>query len=483
MHRISRFVIWICNKFNREEIIKIIEELIDILQNRNPDVKPRDDFKEKHPNYRDFKVDPLPPLSESPEKIVKPQQFYKSLFKEYEAINGKSLKPVSLRNNSQPVPKQISCPNCKASHNYLYQNNGKKRSQLKCKVCGITFNPAKRFQRKNKYFCPYCFSPLYKWKTRDEVEIYKCGNRKCPYRTRELNKLNQDEKELIQQRSSQFKINYQFREYQYKIEQLDISQPIKPNVDLTKIHNNINVVALILTFHISYAITARKTAHILRNVFNLKVSYQTVINYANAAAYYCHQFNLKNKGDIDKINPGDETYIKVMGKNHYVWFFMSAISHKITAYHVSDNRGANHAIKTMLEALRTAKPEQKITMVTDGNPSYQAGLHFINANLEDLKVILRKVIGLQNLDQESETYRPYKQMIERLNRTYKYHVQPASGFGVLNGAVCKTVLFVTHYNFIRGHMALGYKAPIELHELQYISNTQGKWTKILAMAA
>ncbi len=67
MKKISRFVIWICSKFTREQIELIVHELSDILDNRNPDVKPKDAFKEQHPNYRDFSVDPKPPLS-SPQK-------------------------------------------------------------------------------------------------------------------------------------------------------------------------------------------------------------------------------------------------------------------------------------------------------------------------------------------------------------------------------------------------------------------------------
>lgn len=62
MNKIPRFVIWICSKFNRREIEQIIKGLLDILNNHNPDVKPKDDFKEKHPNYRSFVVDPKPPL-------------------------------------------------------------------------------------------------------------------------------------------------------------------------------------------------------------------------------------------------------------------------------------------------------------------------------------------------------------------------------------------------------------------------------------
>jgi len=45
MDRISRFVIWICSKFNREQIERIVVELQDVLSNRNPEVKPKDDFK------------------------------------------------------------------------------------------------------------------------------------------------------------------------------------------------------------------------------------------------------------------------------------------------------------------------------------------------------------------------------------------------------------------------------------------------------
>jgi hypothetical protein len=64
--RISRFVIWICSKFTYIEIEQIITGLSGVIQNRNPEVKPKDDFKEKHPNYRQFAVDPKPPLTDSP---------------------------------------------------------------------------------------------------------------------------------------------------------------------------------------------------------------------------------------------------------------------------------------------------------------------------------------------------------------------------------------------------------------------------------
>ncbi len=297
-------------------------------------------------------------------------------------------------------------------------------------------------------------------------------------------KLNPAEKMLQKKRSSQFKLCYQYRDYHFKPQELVHSAPEKPIVNLTKIHNSENVLGLILAFYVSFAVPARKTATILRSVFNIKVSYQTVLNYAAAAAFYCHSFNLANKGMVDSISAGDETYIKVMGKHHYVFFFISSQNLKITAYHVADNRGTQHAIISMNEAIRTATPKQNITLVTDGNPSYPAGIHFLNAQINEHPDIQhRKVIGLQNLDDESEKWRSFKQLIERLNRTYKYHVRPAAGFNGINGAVSLTTLFVTHYNFLRPHMSLLYKPPVHLPELENISTIQGKWTKILSLAA
>lgn len=67
-NRLSRFVIWVCSKFNRIEIEFIVSELSSILKSRNPEVLPKDDTKEKQPNYRNFFVDPKPPLTQPVKK-------------------------------------------------------------------------------------------------------------------------------------------------------------------------------------------------------------------------------------------------------------------------------------------------------------------------------------------------------------------------------------------------------------------------------
>jgi putative transposase len=353
------------------------------------------------------------------------------------------------------------------------------------RYAAIFFQTQKRHRppRKAKYFCPYCHNALYRWKEQTLLTIYKCGNDHCPAFLNALNKLNASEKQLQKKKLSQFKLRYQYREYHFQPSSLKHSAPDKPKIDLDRIHHRSDILGLVLAFHISCAITARKTAFILRNIFNVPISYQTVLNYAESAAYHCHLFNLQRKGPIDPINSADETYIKIQGKHHFVFFFISTKSLKITAYHLADNREVLPATIAMTEAIRTAPPNQKLTVITDGNPSYAAAIHFLNALRNPLPPLTHhKVIGLQNLDQESTEFRHYKQIIERLNRTYKSHVRPTYGFNVRNGAMALTTLFVTHYNFLRPHMTLNYNVPIPLPELDSITTLQGKWMKILSMA-
>lgn len=49
MNRIDRFVAWMCSRFDREQIEQIVQRLQDILASRDPELKPRDDFKKNIP--------------------------------------------------------------------------------------------------------------------------------------------------------------------------------------------------------------------------------------------------------------------------------------------------------------------------------------------------------------------------------------------------------------------------------------------------
>lgn len=489
VNRIVSLVSWFCRQLSLEELFSAAAIILEVLNDDRPDIKCKDSFRLEHPNYRKYDVDPESPLTECPApKRRQPSADWKTLWELYRLNNGKELQPVKRRDKSTFILNSIRCPNCDAPGKYIYYNDGKIRSQLLCKICHALSQVCYHHRpSKTDLWCPHCGSALYRWKKSEIVTSYKCPNDQCPGYLAAKRKLNSKEQKLQQEKSSQFKLRYQWREYHFDPKYLVPASPQtsdKGRID--RIHSSFNTLGLILTLNVSYGHSARMTAHMLKNIFQISISHQTVLNYANAAAVLCHKFNMHNKGPLDSIVAGDETYIRVMDRWNYTWFTIGTTSRAIHAYHVSDYRGTRDALITLSETIRTLPENDTLEFVGDGNPAYDSATHAINQpSLSEgttPRIKRRTVIGLKNEDEESSDYRPFKQIIERLNRTYKFHTRARSGFKDFNGAVALTVLFVTHYNFLRAHSSLRYKCPVQVDDLDNIKTIQGRWGRILDMA-
>ncbi|MBW2704518.1 MAG: DDE-type integrase/transposase/recombinase [Deltaproteobacteria bacterium] len=485
MNSIVSLVRWFCLRLSLDELFIAASIISKVLNGERLDIKCKASTPEDCPHYRKFFVDPHAPLTEAPSPKL-PTADYKTLLQQYRLEHGKDLAPVRRRKKKTSVPSHIHCPNCEAPGKYLYYNDGQKRSQIRCKVCSCLFNPARlRRASKAKYWCPYCGGAMYRWKSLETYTIYKCPNDRCRCYLSAKKRLTKKERQLRKKKSSQFKLRYQFRAYHFDPGSLVPASPKAPKGRIDRIHNDLHTLSLVLAFNITYGSSARQTAHILRDVFQIPISHQTVLNYAQHAAVLCHKFNAHYKGMVDPLVAGDETYIRVAGEWNYTWFTIGVISRAIHAYHLSGDRGAKHAQITLNETIRTVPADQSVGLVCDGLPSYGAAVHAINTDADGKpidRIQQRIVIGLKNEDEQSEDFRPFKQLIERLNRTYKFHVRARCGFKDFDGAVSLTVLFVTHYNFLRQHAGLDYKCPVPLQQLDGIDTIQGRWGKILQMA-
>jgi transposase-like protein len=228
------------------------------------------------------------------------------------------------------------------------------------------------------------------------------------------------------------------------------------------------------------------TRQILRDVHGIHISHQTVLNYQKNAAVLAWNFIQKNQGTVsDSQIIGDETYIRITDQWGYTWFVIGAQSKAVWAFNISDNRGVLPALSILTKVMENL-PENtpsSIEFIADGNPSYDAAILAFNTKNDDKSIKRLKVIGLSNDDDESKQYRPLKQLIERLNRTYKFHTRARCGFKNINGATVLTTLFVAYYNFLRPHSSLNFNPPINLSKLAGIYTIQGKWLKILELAA
>ena len=160
---------------------------------------------------------------------------------------------------------------------------------------------------------------------------------------------------------------------------------------------------------------------------------------------------------------------------------MDAAKRSIIGYQVSDNRGVGPCILAMRMALRHLMELPKnFRFIVDSYSAYPlAAQQFFHEFGEKFKFEITQVIGLTNDDEIFKEFRPFKQMIERLNRTYKASYRPTNGFDNIDGANYDLALWVAYYNFLRPHKHAGYKVLNEVDMLKGADNMPGKWQLLI----
>ena len=239
--------------------------------------------------------------------------------------------------------------------------------------------------------------------------------------------------------------------------------------------------SLCLTIHVNLGLSLRKTSLALKDLFNISISHQQIANYCKSAAICIKPFV-----DNYDYQPGctltaDETYIKIRGLKTYIWFIMDAASRSILGYQVSDNRGVGPCILAMRMAFRFFKElPQNFRFIADGYSAYPlAAQQFFHEFGDKFRFDITQVIGLSNDDAVSKEFRPFKQMIERLNRTYKASYRTTNGFDNIDGANYDLALWVAYYNFLRPHKHNRFKVLNDVEMLRGAENMPGKWQLLI----
>jgi transposase-like protein/DNA-directed RNA polymerase subunit RPC12/RpoP len=423
------------------------------------------------PKYQKFKTDILPTIL----PFVK--QDWQFLLAYYEWKYGKQLKPVQ-RQNGKSIPEDTTCPRCGATHHYLYDNNGGK-GQYQCKVCGQTFKTGEQVTKKLKLKCPYCGHSLVPKKNRKFFTIHKCVNDKCSYYLHNLKKVDQET--LDHHQKYKHKLHYLYREFNIDFFKVDMDAIDKNASSLKFRKNNAHIMSLCLTFHVNLGLSLRKTSRALDDLYGIKVSHTMVANYCTTAAAVIKPF--VDHYDYKKSDTfiADETYIKVKGLKGYIWFIMDAVSRSVIGYQVSDNRTVGPCILAMRMAFRGIKEiSTKFKFIADGYSAYPLAAQQFELNEDNpLDFDITQVIGLTNDDAVSKEFRPFKQMVERLNRTFKVTYRCTCGYDNFDGANYAVSLWVAYYNFLRPHLSKNYQVLNPVDMIQDADNMPGKWQILL----
>lgn len=362
-------------------------------------------------------------------------------------------------------------------------NDGKKKSQVLCKVCQSRFSPTKdnRFSKNHRLNCPHCCHRLVPIKSRKHFIIHKCVNPKCSYYLYNLKKIEKNHLDE-EHGKSRNKLHYIYREFTIDFFKMDLSSLPKNASSLRFTKFDSHVMPLCLTYRVNLGLSLRKTSQALKDIHNISISHQSVANYCKTAALCVKPLVDHFDYKTGNVFTADETYIKIRGIKGYIWFIMDAAKRSIIGYQISDNRDVGSCILAMRMAFRNLeKLPEHFKFIADGYSAYPlAAQQFFRQYGEKFKFGITQVIGLTNDDKVSTKYRPYKQMIEHLSRTYKASYRPTNGFNNIDGANYDLALWVAYYyNFLRPHKHTGFRVLNHVQMIDNADNMPGKWQLLI----
>ena len=418
------------------------------------------------PKYQKLKIDKLPIV------IKFEKQDYIFLLAYYKHKYGTTIKPIN-RHKGKTIPEDTTCPVCGAPHHYIYDNNGNK-GQYQCKICGKTFIAGEKVL---KLLCPHCRHVLETVKDRKHFRIHKCRNMECLYYLNNKKKLPLN---IVHKEKSKYKLHYLYREFTIDFFKMDLSAFPSWFASFKFRKQNAHIMGLCLSYHVNLGISLRKTAEALKDIHNINISHTMVANYAQTAAAIIKPFVDRFNYNPSNTLVADETYIKAKGIRSYIWLIMDAVSRSILGYQVSDSRDVGPCILTMRMAFNKFKefPNKALRFIADGYPAYPlAAQQFA---IQEEKIFdITQVIGLTNDDAVSKEFRPFKQMIERLNRTFKSSYCVTNGYGSDDGAQYGVSLWVCYYNFLRPHPIRNWNPLNKIEMLENAENMPAKWQLLI----
>ena len=291
--------------------------------------------------YRQFKVDD--------NALIEP--FVKIEHKDYkQLIKDNNIKPIKRR-NGKSISINIHCPCCNAPKDYLYDNTGK-QNQFECKVCSFIFSA----NSKNEDVvlkCPHCRHILNHRASRDDFDVYVCKNSKCSYYLNNLSALSLTDKKKFEENPTLFKLHYVYRKFNINFPKLqkDYREFIKTPIDISKAYSSRYIIGLCLTYHVNYGLSYRQVSSILKDIHEVYISYKTVENYCKAVSTIVHPLLEFYPYELSDTIAADETYIKVLGKTNYIFFYFDAIKKIITSYRVFDKRDSLSSLKASYSTL------------------------------------------------------------------------------------------------------------------------------------
>ena len=128
---------------------------------------------------------------------------------------------------------------------------------------------------------------------------------------------------------------------------------------------------------------------------------------------------------------------------------MDVISGSVVASHISDKRDTTACVTAIVKAIKQYDViPSPIHFASDAYTAYPLALQYV---FTQFPVTFKhtSVKGIEVQNGEDSNTRKAKQLIERLNRTFKESYRVTTGFGTIKGSRLSFQLWMFYYNYLR----------------------------------
>jgi len=213
----------------------------------------------------------------------------------------------------------------------------------------------------------------------------------------------------------------------------------------------------------------RAIANSLKQFHNLKVSQVSVMNWVKRYISIIDEHMKQYTPIVSDVWHTDEQFIKVKGKQRYVWNCMDNKTRFLLANNVTNQRSTKDARTLFQQAKKTANKKAQ-TIITDGAFAYNKAVQkefktYKNPNPHYRYVSLRQHDSNNNI-------------IERFHGTYRQREKSMRSMKTLKGANTFSKGFRLYYNFVRPHINLNGKTPAQVSGIK----VNADWIELMKSA-
>ena len=238
------------------------------------------------------------------------------------------------------------------------------------------------------------------------------------------------------------------------------------NEPVSKIKGNLDTVITAIDLYMK-GVSYRGIADSLKQLYGLKVTHPTVMAWVQTYMAKINTYAQQQHPVVGETWHADEQFIKVQGKQEYVWNVLDGDTRFLLAANHSPTRRYEDARTTFQIAKETAQKKAQ-TVVTDGSFNYTHAVHKEFATYANPQPH-KRYVSIRAHDSSNNN-------IERFHGTFRQRDKVMKGFQANQHQHAQN--FQTYYNFIKPHEGLQGQTPAQKAGLK----TPQNWKALLLAA-